>query len=320
MDLIWGAGVAATDGWAGSLAGVLAAPDGSITHLTVKRGLAFTKRMQVPVEHVRRWDQDGIYLDLTILEILRFPRTEPAAVSLTRATRVRLSDGAALRLAGLHLRNGSPHHLIVKRPFSVSEPILLSVEHVTSLDAGGASAALGKQDLKDLAEYRRGPDIESDFWEALYTSEGVSDVDLKSITARGSADTMVLEGNVRTAAASAEAERLAGSIAGVSQVENRIVSDWDVDMAAAAHVSQEAPHLAAFITFHTQLGEVQVEGRAPSEEERDALLRGIRALPGVRGVDDLIAVEPTAFAEPAPAGGQPEEARPAGQLDDVVTD
>ena len=319
MDLNWGKAVASTDAWAGSLDGALVALDTKrVTHLVVKRGLLFSTRFVVPVERLERWQFEGLYLDTSLAEFFVLPRlpdveSEPGRVTLGPRTRALLADGASLNLKGLRLSqtDRALTHLVVRHPGLVRRSLILPADRVTELGPGRVLVGIGKEALDTLPTYRQDHGIESDLWEALYTSEDVSDVDLKSINIRVEDGVVTLGGNVRIVSAVKEAERLARSVDGVAAVDNRVVTDWDIELAVASHISREAPRISDGVAVHTQLGTVTLEGHLPSVGDRNAF-KGISSIPGVRRVEDRTEVRPPVLvtaeeASPAESGSTEKE-------------
>ena len=302
MDLNWSRGVASTDAWAGSLDGAVMALDGhQITHLLVKRGLLFPKRFAVPFDRLARVDQEGLYLDLSILELLSSPIARETGdgspeVELSRQTRLLLADGARARLTGLRLFQGkrAASHLLVRCGGSRRSTSLLPVSLVAEFGPTQMTAHVGSVDVDGLPTYRVDQDVANDLWESLYGSGEISLTDLNGIRVRVDDSIVSLEGNVRTASAGAEAERIARSVNGVAGVTNRLVSDWEIDLAVASYISRTAPQMSTAIAVHTQLGTVQLEGHPPSTDALDEIAQGIRSMPGVLDVQDLTEIRPPA--------------------------
>ena len=312
MDLTWGTGVASTDLWVGSLDGAVVALDtSSVTHFVVRRGLLFGRRYTVPAERVTRWDPEGIHLDLGVSEVLGLPRPRdadsgPAGVLLGPRTRVLLADDTGLRLRGVRVSPEGPTltHLLVGRSGPFRPRILLPLDAVAEFSSTQTTCGLTRPELERLPTHRPDRDIENDVWEALHASDEVSDVDLKGVTVALLDGLVTLEGNVRTSVAAHATERLAGAVEGVGGLSNHLFSDWDIDLAVASYMSREAPRLSENLAVHTQLGMVHLEGRVSFPDQRDALIRGIRQIPGVQGVEDLVEMRsavPVATEELPPA-------------------
>ena len=319
MDLRWGQGVAAMDGWVGSLDGAGVSLDGNrVTHLVVRRGLIIRRRFVVPMVRLARWDQDGLYLDFPILELFSLPTSSetddwPSTTALTGRTRVILADGSRLRLRGLRLSREKPAltHLLVSRTRPGQRSLLLAAAAIVNIGSSQVTVDLDEASVEALPICRPDRDIGSDLWEALYASQEMSLVDLKGMTVLVEDGIVRLEGNVRTSGAAAEAERTAWSVDGVADVNNLLFSDWDIDLAVASHISREAPGLAGGIAVHTHLGSVQLEGHVPTVEARNTTSRGIRSISGVRRVEDLMEVRGPAPEAPGhretPRSTQPQD-------------
>ena len=302
MDLSWGKGVASTDGWAGRLDGAQVALESHrVTHLIVRRGLLLPGRFVVPLRNLVRWDREGLYLDISITEVLSLPRLRPlddatTLVALTSHAPTIGADGLHLRLKGVRLSQGdhSITHLVLGRPGPGRESRLLSAERVAEMGPREITLSIGKADLDRLPIYLPDTDIEDMLWEALQASEEVWDVDVKGVRVRVDDGVVHLEGNVRTVAAVAESERLARSTNGVMDVVNGILSDWDLDLVVASKIAAIDPQHSDSVVVHTQLGTVIMEGHVPTVEAKDALVQGLRSIPGVRSVQDRVEVTPPA--------------------------
>ena len=300
MDLIWRTGVAATDAWAGSLEGALVASDTMrVTHLVVKRGLLLSTRFVAPFERLARGDHQGLYLDIPIAEVLGLPKLrglheDPSQVALTPRTHILLADGSQLRLKGLRLSQGVPSltRLVVGRAGRVS--FLLALDKVIELGISNITVGIGQGELSSLPTYRLDEGIDEDLWEALCAAEGISDTDLEGVRVQVVDGLATLEGNVRTSSAVAAAEGTAWAVNGVADVKNRLISDWDIELAVASYISRESPGLSGHIVVHIQLGRVTLEGNLPPKSDKNKIIDGVSSIPGVLSVEYMTGVGPLA--------------------------
>lgn len=315
MDLTWGQGVASTDAWAGSVDGVVVAVDGRVvTHLIVKRGLLFSRHYVVPVTHVWRSDPEGVYLDVGAIDLFQFPRANGAdgqesSASLTSRTRATSADGDTLHVKGVrhHAEGYGLTHLIVKSPGRTGRRLLLPEHMVTDLSPTDAPLTISEQELDRLPTHRADADIQNDLWEALYGAEVIPPVDLSGMRLSVSGGLVKMDGNARSFAAISDAARIVRSTSGVGGVENRVMSDWDIDLAIAACVSNVSRELAGSIVPHTQLGIVRMEGWVPSVGVKETVVRAVASLDGILRVDEELEVR---VATPATSDAPPEASAP----------
>ena len=290
MDLSWGQPVAATDDWTGVLDGTLVVPDSRrVTHLVAKRGLFFSKSSVIPLKHIRSVGRDGVYLDIALsvvlgLTLLKSGVASDSVTKLTRRTRVTLGDGVSLRLRGLRLTDGDNTltDLLVDSPGLGRPHLLVPVDERVELHSNEVGVGIRRQDLDGLTVYRADDAVDSEVWEVLYVSEEIPDVDLRGIRVRAVDGVVTLEGNVRAPSTGAEVERLAGSVRGVSGVDNRLVDDWGIGLEAASLVSRIGPGLTGETVVHSQLGIVSVKGFVPSADAKRAIVEGLSEIRGGR--------------------------------------
>lgn len=322
MDLNWGKPVAAADTWIGGLDGALLAPNtDQVSHLIAKRGFVLPTRGAVPLDRLARWDREGYYLDISILEFLALPRLRSSygdgtETCLSSRTRVLLADGTRLRLKGLRLSQDSSVEFLLSSRRGPGRPSLLCPgDRVTDLGSQEVSVGISERDLEGLPQYRPDHDIENDLWEALYASEDISEVDLRGVRAHVLDSVVIVEGNVRARSAISGAERLARSVNGVAGVSNHLVSDWDIELAVASYISREVPDLAGEVAIRSQIGTVILDGRAPSNEAKERIIQGVQSLHGIQGIEDQIEVRPPSAAAAGSTHGEGEAAMPQGPSD-----
>ena len=101
-----------------------------------------------------------------------------------------------------------------------------------------------------------------------------------------------LSGNVNDPSSVDEATRLARSVTGVVMVTNKLVSDWDIELAIASYISREVPELADSIFVRAQIGTVYMEGHVPSTDLSEKAISGIQSISGVRNIQNQIQVLP----------------------------
>src|SRR5258706_2480391 len=78
LPLRIGAPVVARDGRYGTLDKVVVNPYArQVTHLVVRHGGLLAEDRVIPIERIRRVDQDGIYLDASAAELDQYPPYQP---------------------------------------------------------------------------------------------------------------------------------------------------------------------------------------------------------------------------------------------------
>ena len=318
MDFIWGHKVASSDGWAGRLAGVLVASEPRhATHLIVKRGLLPPTRLAVPIGSLDHCDDESIYLSLPILELLKFPKWSGSSLqsgftALNPNTRIHLADGGSLRLRGLRVASEShlSTHLIARRPGRGN--LLLPIQASDEVSASSVRLGVDAAALLELPLHRLDLNIESDLMDALGEAEQIPEVDLNEVRISVAEGVITLEGNTRTPSVNGEVERIARAVEGCVAVENRLASDWEINLAVATYISRHAPRLSNSVVVNAQFGTINLEGTVQAVEDRDTLLQGAKSIDGVRGINDLTEVHspaPAAADPPTPAEGDAAESK-----------
>ena len=305
MDLIWGQPVASTDAWAGTVAGAVVEVDGRVvTHVVVKRGLLLPRRHVVPFAHMWRSDAEGHYLDVSTTELFEFPNSgspddETPSAHLTSRTRATTSDGAAHNSRGLRYSEElRVTHLVVSRSRWTGRRLLVPEGLVDDLTSAGVQLRAEAKELDGLPTYRADAEIENELWEALHADESIPPVDLSGMRLEVSEGVVRLEGNSRSSTAISDAERTVRSVGGVAGLDNRLVSDWDIDLAVASYVVGVSPELSGSVSAHTQLGTVQMEGWVPSADTRQTIIQAVGSIDGVLGVEDGMEVRALAPESP----------------------
>ena len=297
MDLIWGKPVASTDSWVGSVSGaVVDLDDRAVTSMIVRRGLLLPRHYAVPMEEMLRSDPDGLYLGIGTTALFDLQadgpqESPPSSASIDAGTRVSSEDGVVFRSRGLRLSDdGAISHLVLSRSRWVGQRLLVPERLIVAIDASSVSLGVDAAELLGLPALRADEHVHDDLWESLYGSQVVPPVDLAGVRLDVAEGVVRLEGNVRSPTAIADTERVVRSIAGVVDVDNALVSDWDIDLALASNIAGAAPRLAGTVSARAQLGAVQLEGSVPSEDARQAVIEAVRPVPGVLSVEDGLEV------------------------------
>jgi len=100
--------------------------------------------------------------------------------------------------------------------------------------------------------------------------------------------TVELAGVVRTTAMKRVAENIALGVPGVSRVENRLLTDTELEMSVARRLAsdEKARRWSHLVRVRSSRGHVWLKVRDElPPEAREALLEAARGTPGVRGVE-----------------------------------
>ena len=288
MDFIWGQKVSATDGWAGRLRGVVVSPAPMrVTHLTVQRGLVMATRRSAQAGMLTGGDTESLRLGLGLVEMLALPNADtepPAGAALTPRTRVFTPGDERLRLRGVRVVGEirKVTHVIARG--RGAQAVLLPLGGSDELGAEGFRMAPADAEQRRPVDYRRDEEIEGDLIEALQRSRGLPEVDLNEVRVSVAEGVVRLEGNTRSPDVNREVERAARSVRGCVAVENRLFSDWEIDLDAASRISRYAPSLLDRVVVKSQFGVLHLEGDVRDEGERQAVTQAVRATPGILAV------------------------------------
>lgn len=288
MDFVWGQKVSATDGWAGRLRGVVVSPAPMrVTHLTVQRGLVMATRRSAQVGMLTGGDTESLRLGMGLVEMLALPNADtepPAGIALTPRTWALTPGGERLRLRGVRVVGEIRRvtHVIARR--KGARAALLPVSGSDELSAEGLRMAAADAEERRPVDYRRDGEIEGDLLDALQRSPHLPEVDLNEVRVGVAEGVVRLEGNTRSPDVNREVERIAHSVRGCVAVENRLFSDWEIDLDAASRISRYAPSLLDRVVVKSQFGVLHLEGDVHDEGERQAVTQAVRATPGILGV------------------------------------
>ena len=302
MDFTWGQKVAATDGWAGRLRGVVVSPAPMrVTHLTVQRGMVMATRRSAQAGMLVAGDTESLRLGMGLVEMLALPNADtepPAGTALTPRTWVHTPSGEWLRLHGVRVVGEIRRvtHVIARR--RRAQAVLLPLSGSDELGAEDLRMAANAEQRHPV-DYRRDEEVEGDLIEALQRSADLPEVDLNEVRVSVDQGVVRLEGNTRSPDVNREVTRLAGSVRGCVAVENRLFSDWEIDLNAASRISRYAPSLLDRVVVKSQFGVLHLEGEVHDEDERQAVTQAVRATPGI------LDVQWPALDEDSTEGGSP---------------
>ena len=287
MDFTWGQKVSATDGWAGRLRGVVVSPSPMrVTHLTVQRGLVMATRRSAQVGLLAGGDTESLRLGMGLVDMLALPNADsdpPPGTALTSKTWVITPSGERLRLHGARVVGEIRRvtHVIAQRKRKGA--VLLRVSGADELGAEGLRMAADAEEGRPV-DYRRDEEIENELLDVLQRSADLPEVDLNEVRVSVAEGVVRLEGNTRSPDVNREVERAARAVCGCVAVENRLFSDWEIDLDAASRISRYAPSLLDRVVVKSQFGVLHLEGDVRDEGERQSVTQAVRATPGILGL------------------------------------
>ena len=288
MDFTWGQKVSATDGWAGRLRGVVvSASPLRVTHLTVRRGLVLASQRSAPAGMLIGGDTESLRLGMGLVELLALPNANsepPGGIALCSRKWVHTPSGERLRLRGVRVVGEIRRLTHVMAGKRGARQVLLPVAASDVLDADGLRMAQSDSEPRHAVAYRRDEEIEGDLLEALRGSPDVPEVDLNEVRVRVSEGVIRLEGNTRSTQVNRDVELAARAVRGCVSVENRLFSDWEINLAAASRITQYAPSMLDRIVVNAQFGVLHLDGDVRAEGERQTVTQAVRATPGILGV------------------------------------
>ena len=307
LALIWGARVTSLAGWSGKLRGAYLAPrSGKFTHVLVKRGL-FGHAEPLTLGNAMQ-GTDGV---LVLPEKIRQDSAGPGrgAIPFTQRTVIHNSDGTSLPLCGLILDKESR---TLKYILAGTRGNARAIPHheVQKLTSGSPSITVGQTDLETLLIYRSDDEALRNAMAALAGADPTGGGTFGSVHLQVIDGTAHLTGNVRLPGQDREAEEAVRQAKGVLEVQNAIVTDWDLDILIAEALAHEGLTRQGLLLVKSSLGRVALSGRLQSQGSADQAVAVAAAALGVQSIRHNIEITPLPADEPGPL---PE---PASEPDD----
>jgi osmotically-inducible protein OsmY len=162
-----------------------------------------------------------------------------------------------------------------------------------------------KEELKALPEERPDPILIIEVKRALREDMILHGAWIKGIHVSAQYGLISLHGYVSDSAQKARTEKAARRISGVLDVENRLVVDRDLKIAATEAVAQipDVPMKSTFVGAHN--GFITLKGEVPSLESRRAAEELAGDVPQIRGVLNTLRIPGLAVEFPEPHALQP---------------
>ncbi len=268
IKLRFGATVIASDGEAGSLAGVSVDPARRVvTALIVKigRGPGGVDRA-LPPERVVRATAEEIEIALTREALLQtMPAPATGALLLTRATQVQLNGGAAgaLSQVSVLLPAFALHRLATKR--GLSGEILLDAATIRAISDTGRAITCTQAPDVTLIAYRPDGDLVDAVHDALWNYPRLR-IDLRAVQIFVVDGEVWLQGFVSSALNKRLLTELLLGIPGLAAIHNDVVSDDELAVRIARALAKDPRTRGTRFGVYPTLGKVYLRGAVRSAE------------------------------------------------------
>ncbi len=296
LALQWGTRVVSRDGWSGKLRGAYLAPrSGKITQVLLQR--SFPRREQTAGLNGAEQRSDG-----TLVLSARAAQgdSSPArgSVHFSAKSVAHCSDGASVSLKGLILDSQSHEvrYLLVNDDGESRAAVMGRLTQ--KLNSGSPSVSVGSSELRQLPVFRSDDEAQKNAAAALEEADQ-SGYAYRAIEVQVTDGTAHLTGSVHMPIQKADAEKAMALAAGVLQIQNDIVADWDMEIAIAEAVAKEGLTRYGLVTVKSALGHVTLAGHLASQEMVDKAVKVAEGVAGVRSVAQEIKVRPLPAQEPA---------------------
>lgn len=290
MDILFGQDVAATDDWVGALEGVVLESD-TLAVLRIVTSHGFWRRSEVDIafDLVATCSVEGVVLSVSKHDAMQGTSDEAQNgndhIELFDSTSI-ATDRSSLKLKGVRI--GDDDHIVSALILHErgNEDYVVAVDRFTEIQSDSVVLDIAESEIDELPMYRIDSDIEFDIREDLSNTEELPDTDLAAVRIDVREGIVALSGNVRESDFVNVISNVALSVAGVMVVNNQVASDWNIILGAADIVSEIAPELAGGVSFHSQLGVLNVYGHVDSDDLRNKVMAKFSEIAGVKCVVD----------------------------------
>ncbi len=287
-----GATVHTDDGEIGSLAWVaLDSAAMTVTAIGVKLGV-FGGTHMAPVDRVVSATQDDIHVSLTRAALAQ-SKDKPDGAIITRGTAVALNGSHAGKVAQVTV-DAATHtlrHVIVDR--GLSGDATLAARYITQLDSRQISAQNADKTAARLTAYRPDDELREDVRLAIENTPKLR-VDLPGMDIQAIDGVVWLQGSTASDLNRRLIEDVVRQVHGIDELHNDLYSDMEVAAAVSSAVGRDPTTAREHIGVYPRLGEVALRGAVRTEQAREQAAKVAAAIPGVRGVRNELAINPSA--------------------------
>lgn len=285
LTLVWDGRVASEDGWSGKLSGAfLSRRSQAATHVLVTRRWLRSVRV-VSLDGAYQREGDRLVVARGADHTRRAGR---GSTRLTDKTRVSLA-GKPVPLKGLVIdgKTGTPRYVLVSYN---KETRALRSGQVHSLTAGTPSVRLREEDAAALPVYRPSSEAQRRASTALAEIDDSAGRVFGDVTVSLEEGVAHLRGFVQLPIEREEAERAVRSAKGVLEVQNSIITDWDLRIAVASALANECITHQGLVTVKSRHGKVSLLGHLPSRKLVERSIDIATHTEGVRSVSSHLEV------------------------------
>jgi len=289
---MWGQHVAAHDVWLGKLRGAMLVKEtGVVTHLFVKRGLGRGRLYIIPMDGLKRWDEEAIYTKMTLEEalqqaVLKRLEGEQFIVALTPKTSVLTADGKRLKMRGIRI-SSTDHSMewLVLSKRVTRKRLLLPVDRVSEFSTGKVVLDLERSRVSGMPAYRRDVHVEADLRERLTKSSRVPQSELRGVTLKVEEGTVAFRGNVKSRHTVEALRYETRRVRGASSLLLDLSCDAEMELEIAASLAEHTRGNGGPLQVSSMLGEVKLMGHLPGEDVCAELDKAASSVAGVRSVE-----------------------------------
>lgn len=303
-----------SDGEAGSLIHlVFDAPARRLTHLGVKQGHLFSKRVDLPYNTIVEATGEGVMLRMTRAELDSASKVAVGGSVLDQRSlveRIDSGDKGTLLLIAVHPENGALAYLVVHhlRP---GQNTLLREQYVTTIAQGLVTVTISDTKLNALPPYRPDDELQQEVERALFDLTPLH-IDLKGITVRVLDSALYLDGNISSQLRADIVEDQVQGVPGLLEIVNNLVADDRLAADLAMALVQDPRTRDLPIGVYPRLGKVRLSGAVHTEQQKVAAEEIVQHFHGVRAVINDLLVDPKADLLPVmlPTGIEAEDTVP----------
>jgi osmotically-inducible protein OsmY len=308
----FGAPVLTDDGEEGSLDSLIVdATSHAVTGMRARFGLFGRELYTLPIGAIRHATASRVELHKTLDDLKRDYSKVTAVQLLTPGTQVMVGAKSVGKLTKVTVNRETQvlRHLVVR---SLRTESLVSARGITTIEgrrvvieSGSASTAPG------LTPYRPDEELHEEIRSAIYDYARLR-IDLPGIGIHVIDGALWLQGHVASDLNKRMVQDQLMNIRGLSEMHNDLIADTDLASTVAMALAKDPRTARERIGVYPALGTINLRGHVRSEAARGVAYEIARGVPGVKDVENALAVDPNAVGIPVLAGVTNQEDRVPG--------